>query len=382
MTIPKRLTGVGIGEKVLEEVQGQSKRIDFRTTQPVNGSTFYFGEFTMEQATAEGVAVELYLDQKDIVEQKNARYVLDELTSALSFFTRKLCPLDIRSLRAVSTPTAHLRGFEGLILLGPTGRQTKMKLAADVSRAHEVAHQWWDNYVRTKYWPRDRWLHEALAEYLAMEHYVSRVDDEKKAVEAIRKLWYEPLTFGTMEHKNLTGQKEQITGSTVYPLVAATDNVYTKGPLVLHMLRRQFRLQKDDDAFFGMLRDYLARYRYQAASTDDFMKLAEKHLGGKLDWFFRQWVTDGGVPVLVWHAETASQGSGWSVKLEARQEQRVYRLSVPVHLRFPSGRTETRDWAINEQNATTVFESAEEPSEVSLNDDLASLVILKRMKAR
>lgn len=209
LTIPKEMTGIGIGEKVLEEVEGQKKKVVFRTTQPNDGAVFYYGNYTMDQATAEGVTVELYLDQKNIQEQKNSRYVLDELTGALSFLSKKLCPLDIKSLRAVSTPTLHARGFEGLILMGQMGSQTDSKVWADISRAHEVAHQWWGNYVRVKYWPRDRWLHEALADYVAMEFYKSRIGGDRKALEAIQKRWFEPLTFGTMERKNLTGQKEE-----------------------------------------------------------------------------------------------------------------------------------------------------------------------------
>ena len=381
MTIPKEMVGIGIGEKVLEEVVGQKKRVVFRTTQPNDGSIFYYGRYTKHEAAVAGVTVELYLDDKDIVEQKNARRVLGELTGALGFFSETLGPLDIKTLRAVSTPTLHARGFEGLILMGQMGRQTNAKVWADVSRAHEVAHQWFGNYVRIKYWPRDRWLLEALAEYMGMEFYRTSAG-EGRALEAIKTQWFEPLTFGTMERKNLAGQKEELTGSTAMPLVAATQNVYTKGPMVLHMLRHQFRLQKDDASFFAMLRDFLQSYKYQPVSSDDFKAVAEKHLESDLDWFFRQWVTDGGIPVLVWHADWTAQGSGWVVNLQGRQEQRNYRLNVPVRLHLPSGKIETRDWSIDGESPSAVLETAEKPVDVTLNDDMAALVILKRMKAR
>ena len=87
-------------------------------------------------------------------------------------------------------------------------------------------------------------------------------------------------------------------------------------------------------------------------------------------------------PAVVWHAETAAKGAGWAVTLQGRQEQRNYRLSIPVSLHLASGKVDTRDWQIEGSTATAVFETAEKPLDVTLNDDLTSLVILKRMKAR
>ncbi len=388
LTIPKDLVAVGAGEKVMEEVDGLKKKVVFRTTQPNDGSTFYYGDYTVSQATVEGVAVELYQSRKSLAEMKSTRYVLDELTGALSFLTKTLGPLDIKSLRAVSTPTLHARGFEGLILMGQMARQTNTKYFADISRAHEVAHQWFGNYVRIKHWPRDRWLMESLADYMAMEYYAFRAESGAPGnhpgdtLEAIRKRWFEPLTFGTTERKNLAGQTEELEGSTIYPLVAATNNVHTKGPFVLRMLKEQFRLQQREAAFPEMLKDFLGQYRYQPASTDDFMRVAEKHLGAELDWFFKQWVADGGVPVLVWNAETVPQGQAWAVKLEARQEQRSYRLDVPVRVRYAGGKADIFNWHIEGDTPTHVIETAEKPTDVSLNDDLTSLVVLRRMKAR
>ena len=51
-------------------------------------------------------------------------------------------------------------------------------------------------------------------------------------------------------------------------------------------------------------------------------------------------------------------------------------------MRFSSGKLETRDWEITGETARATFETDEEPTEVTLNDDFGSLVILKRMKAR
>jgi len=225
----------------------------------------------MVEDSVDGIKVELYVSKKNIEEQQNARFVLSELTGAVSFFDKLLCPLDIKVLRAATTPTLDARGFEGLILLGGAGTQGATKWYTDMVRAHEVAHQWPGNYVRIKHSPRDRWLYEGLADYLAMEYYKTKSGTGTSPLEAMRKDWYEPLTFGSMEHRNLSGQKQRTEGRSAYPLLAATENVYTKGPMVIRMLRYVMSVKTgNEDAFFEMLRDFLAVYRYKAAGTEEF----------------------------------------------------------------------------------------------------------------
>ena len=84
--------------------------------------------------------------------------------------------------------------------------------------------------------------------------------------------------------------------------------IYNKGALVLRMLH--FLLSRpdtgDDTGFVTMMTDFVNRYRNKAASTDDFRLVANEHfarspIGQKyqltnLNWFFRQWVYDSGLP--------------------------------------------------------------------------------------
>ncbi len=382
LTIPLEMAGIGIGEKVSETIQGRAKTVVFKTTQPAQASTFYYGDYAVEVGEAAGVAIEVYVNKKDITEKQNARRTLREIAGAVDFHSRTLGSLDIKVLRAATTPTFDARGFEGLILLGRAGTQTDDRAHADVSRAHEVAHQWWGGSVRHKHWPRDRWLFEALAEFTAMEYYRSRSDDAKSALDAMRRRWFEPLTFGTLTRRNLAGVREELAGGSIYPLLAAGDDVYTKGPMVLRMLRCLFADRKGDDGtFLVMLKDFLQDHRHAPAGTEDFKRAAEEHLGESLDWFFDQWVAGDGLPVLVWHQETRRSGDGWRVDLEARQEQRIYRMTVPVYLHYPGGRVDRRLWTIDAQTASTSIETPERPDDVTLADGLETLAILKRMKA-
>ena len=380
LTIPKKMTGIGVGEKVTDQVEGATRTITFRSTQPTEGSTFYYGDYTVTSGQADDLSVELYQERTNIQEQKNAKFTLTEITNAIKVYNRMFGPLDIKSLRVASTRTSHGRGLEGLLLLGGGGTAVSSESWADLFRAHEVAHQWWGNYVRTLRWPQDRWLSESFAEYSAMEYYKIRFEDHRKAIEVMTEHWLQPLTEGSVKLESLTGEKSVVLGGTTQPIAAGTDNVYTKGPLVLHMLRYMFTIQKNDEAFFAMLKDFVQQYRYKEASTEDFRKIAEKHLGSDLGWFFDQWIEDGGLPLLKWNHTVAADGDKFLLTVNGRQEQKSYRLVVPVYVRFPGDKMVVRPWLIEGEKGTFNLKLPAKPTQVSLNDNLESLLILKPLR--
>jgi aminopeptidase N len=378
LTFPADLDGIGIGERVLEEKKGILKRVVYRTTHPVSISTMYLGDYNRSETQADGMVIELYQRRSHL--GRNAKYTLTEVANAIKVFNRMYVPLEFKHLRVTDTPTAHGRGFEGLLLLGGGGTSDADSYT-DAFRAHEVAHQWWFNFVRPlDAGGRDRWLSEGFAEYSSLDYYMARFEDPERSLMLIREEWFDPLTLGTMERESLTGKKEDLVGRTSYPLAAGTQNVYTKGPMVLHMLRYLMQAQKgNDDSWYPMLREFLQTWKYKRASTEDFRVIAEKHAGVKLDWFFQQWHEDGGVPVVYWEQELAEQDGAWVLTLRARQEQKKYKLLVPVHLRFPGDKQIVRPWFIDGETGTKTFKLPAKPSSVSLNDRLEALVILKAL---
>jgi aminopeptidase N len=68
--------------------------------------------------------------------------------------------------------------------------------------------------------------------------------------------------------------------------------VYAGGALLLDDLRHQI----GDDAFFQLLQEWAARYRYGNASTGDFIALAEEVSGQHLDTFFHDWLYEPWTP--------------------------------------------------------------------------------------
>jgi aminopeptidase N len=74
--------------------------------------------------------------------------------------------------------------------------------------------------------------------------------------------------------------------------------VYERGGLTLHALR----LTVGDEIFFDLLREWVSRYAYSNATTDDFIALVREkagHLAGfDVDQFFQGWLFDAEMPEL------------------------------------------------------------------------------------
>jgi aminopeptidase N len=150
--------------------------------------------------------------------------------------------------------------------------------------AHEMAHQWFGNYITLASW-HDIWLNEGFATYLTGLTYENLLDG---------KYW--------ASWKNI--QVNRITSSnngSVY--VADTTNInrifdgrlsYSKGAYLLHMLRWEL----GDEKFFKGLGNYLndKSLAYGFASQEKFVEHIETAADTSLTEFFKDWYYGEGFP--------------------------------------------------------------------------------------
>ncbi len=153
--------------------------------------------------------------------------------------------------------------------------------------AHELAHQWFGDYVTCRDWSH-AWLNEGFAtfcEHLEREQRLGR--DEYDYGVAGDVDTYLSEASGRYQRPIVCRDYEE-------PIDLFDRHLYEKGGLVLHMLRRELT----DDVFFEAARRYLARHAFGIVETNDLMRALEETSGRSLERFFDQWVYRPGHPEL------------------------------------------------------------------------------------
>jgi aminopeptidase N len=139
--------------------------------------------------------------------------------------------------------------------------------------AHELAHQWFGDAVSVEEWG-DIWLNESFASYAAW-------------------LWleHEGESLDALADSALAARYPGATATPSVPEMFAY-NSYEGGAVVLHALRKEI----GDDAFFTLLRRWVADNNGTARNTTDFIALAEEVAGRSLTDFFATWLFAATVP--------------------------------------------------------------------------------------
>ena len=216
---------------------------------------------------------------------------------------------------------------------------------------HEVAHQWWGHTVGFSS-GRDQWMSEGFADmsaslYLSMieknpKKFLSFWNDERdllleRDAEGFRAIDAGPLTMGYRTSNSRTGF--DTTRRLIYP----------KGAYVLHMVRMMMRdRQKGDQAFKETMQDFVKTYSGQAATTEDFKAIVEKHMtpemdaegNHRMDWFFSEYVYGTQIPTYKTEYSFDSGPDGdmvMSLKLTQSGVDDKFRMVVPVYLEMADG---------------------------------------------
>lgn len=152
--------------------------------------------------------------------------------------------------------------------------------------AHELAHQWFGNYVTCKDWSH-LWLNEGFATY-----YTLLYEGHKFGRDA--------LLYGLyLDAREDIFPKAEDRRPIVYraykrPKEQFDFRAYPKGSWVLHMLRSQV----GDDLYREAVRTYLEQHALTHVETEELRAAFESISGQTLDRFFDQWVYHAGHPAL------------------------------------------------------------------------------------
>lgn len=190
--------------------------------------------------------------------------------------------------------------------------------------AHELAHQWFGDYVTCEDWA-NLWLNEGFATF-----YTHLYDAHKLGRDEMLYRLYNDATRAILT-------KEKDTRPIVYRgYKAAWDQfdfrAYPKGAWVLHMLRSQL----GEDLYRQAIKNYLTKHAFTSVTTPDLIAELEDASGRSLDRFFDQWVYHGGFPVLKVSYKWLPKEGLAKVTVKQTQEVNddVLLFHLPTKLRF------------------------------------------------
>lgn len=155
--------------------------------------------------------------------------------------------------------------------------------------------------------------------------------------------------------------------------ISKADDVYSKGAMVLHMLRTGL----GDELFTKGTRLYLDRFKFRCAETDDFRRCLEEVSGQNLERFFEQWAERPGLARLQVDLEYDAGSSRLSVTIE--QSQRIdrqnpaYEFRLPILVKYADDSSEYVYVAVESKRTEAVFRVASKPAQVTVDPNATVL---------
>jgi len=326
LSVPEGWQTLANGELAGSSVEG-GRRVDTWKTEVPAARSFVAGPYSVRRYSHQGRTVATYLFGKDSEKAKSygegLLRVLEILESRFGQYPYEAC-----SIVEICDEVAAWKGAaeNGLILLGSSEIRSGGFNTALV--AHEVAHQWWGNYVESRN-PAALMVDEALAQY-GIVLAIQALEGEQAATDFLRfsRNGYLPCECARAYFNRIRGHEHD------KPLMGLTGEGYdywlanAKGHWVYHMLRQRV----GDELFFGTLRELIARHGAGEMSLADLRAafVAAAPPEASLETFFHQWLDRAGAPVLdvTWTAEDGVDGP--AARVTVRQEGDPYELLLEV----------------------------------------------------
>jgi hypothetical protein len=329
-----------VGDKVEESTSGRTRTSRWVPAGPIRNASFNLGIFKDYRIEEEGIPPVTVLIAEDAHRQlrmmrqtKMKETVGADVARSLRFFQHVYGPLPVRHFFATEIPALHGEAFPGMVHLSwATFHQTDEEGEDEVFRAHEVAHQWWGVGVDFASY-HDQWLSEGFSNFSGLWYLQTVRKDNAKYFDMLRR-WRANIFTRTEEPSPvwLGYRASSSKDDNGYGVL-----VYQKGAWVLHMLRIMMLdlTTMKEDRFTAMMREFYETYQGKRASTEDFRRVAEKHTGANLGWFFDQWIYGTEIPTyrVAYRSDPAENGK-YRVKLKVRQENvgEEFQAYVPVTL--------------------------------------------------
>ena len=252
-------------------------------------SSIIVGEYTPIISDYQGIPIITNVYPTELAEGKVTAARLPEM---VKFFSEKTGVKYPYAKYAQTTVRDFGGGMENISATTQTDNmihdvRTELDQTSDGLQSHELAHQWFGDYLTCRSWS-DIWLNESFATYFqAMwDEYKLGADDFLYSDVKSNQDAY----FNTWKQGN---RRPIVTKNYATPDAVFDTYAYPRGGAVLHMLRKTL----GEDNWWRAINHYLRKYANEPVETEQFRIAIEEATGQSMDWFFDEWLYKMGHPI-------------------------------------------------------------------------------------
>jgi aminopeptidase N len=314
-TVEKPLGVISNGRLISQkENPDGTQTFDWRIDEPhaTYLTSIIVGDFVPIMGDYSGIPVMTNVYRNEIEEGKLTTARLPEM---VKFFSEKTGVKYPYAKYAQTTVRDFGGGMENISATTQTDNmihdaRTELDQTSDGLQSHELAHQWFGDYVTARSWS-DIWLNESFATYFQAlwdEHSLSHDDFLYLDVRENQENYYAAWSRGQ--------RRPIVTRNYADPDAVFDTYAYPRGGAVLHMLRTFL----GEDNWWRAINHYLTKYAHQPVETAQFRIAIEETTGQPMDWFFEEWLYKMGHPIF--RVAQDYDAANKTLTLKVRQEQR------------------------------------------------------------
>lgn len=393
-----------MGRLIEQREEGKNKVSVWETEEPVDSAAFTIARSPYEKSyDFDGLPrLIMFGTQQGYMSADKIEQYSGDIINAINYFQNLFdSPIRAKELNVTFIASGHGQAGEGLIHISDGIAQAAAQGRAvggarEAFLAHEVAHEWWGHQLSWASY-RDQWLSEGFAEYSSMMFVEASLENGAKTFEQILKAYHDEMNgsigsaFGAFARPGLAllnnaGRKRMgpighgSRAGTAESPAAYTSMAYTKGALVVHMLRRILRaVTKSDDTFINVLRDFVRVHQGGSVSTADLQAILTKHANSDWTWFFDQWIYGTAIPTFKVKDSVEKVGDAWVLKLDVEMTDVPDGFKTPVPVRAEFGGNKSGELLIMVDQAKKTYELKlpAKPKKVEFNSGYAILAKMK-----
>jgi aminopeptidase N len=291
LDVPKGYQAVSNGDLRKIETAGRKyNRFTWFVNYPINNynATFYVGKYTTFSDTLIQGEDTLKLDYNVLSYNLDiAREHFKQTLDVVSFYNKAFgyYPFPKDGFGLVESPYEGME-HQSAIAYGNGYNKNNTRdyrnQIYDYIIVHEGAHEWWGNSV-TACDMADIWIHEGFATYAEYLFLESKFGKNEYLYELADKSRYIFNVWPIVQNRDVNENS------------FASNDVYTKGAMLLHCLRCTIN---NDSLFFAMLRDFCISNRYKTVNSHDFVAFVNCYTTSDYTAFFNKYLYDTKLPVL------------------------------------------------------------------------------------